>query len=240
MSTNRFFTGIILVIGCAAVLSAQPERSQGLLVETGKFSFATAKAGDTVQVIADRVGADPVAVAKLNGLLPNSILGAGRTIKIPRPLTVCRKSLPESPELRGLKLGMSKSDLVALLRPEVRNSFESLQSAPDYYFIDRSRFDGMRRLNVEFFAGKVSLLTIQYGPGVEWDSDEEFVGVVSEKFGLPANGWERDSTSYVMNCGDFQIEAKRNEINLVDLTATKSKSESDRIATEQKKKAFKP
>lgn len=42
-----------------------------------------AVAGDTVAKLAVRNGADPAEVAKYNGLLPNSVLGAGREIKIP-------------------------------------------------------------------------------------------------------------------------------------------------------------
>lgn len=42
-----------------------------------------AQAGDTVSKLAVRIGADPTEVAKYNGLLPNSVLGAGREIKIP-------------------------------------------------------------------------------------------------------------------------------------------------------------
>ncbi|MEO5859240.1 MAG: transglycosylase SLT domain-containing protein [Pyrinomonadaceae bacterium] len=42
-----------------------------------------AQAGDTVSKLAVRNGADPTEVAKYNGLLPNSVLGAGREIKIP-------------------------------------------------------------------------------------------------------------------------------------------------------------
>ncbi len=42
-----------------------------------------AQAGDTVAKLANRHGADPVEVAKYNGLLPNSVLGSGREIKIP-------------------------------------------------------------------------------------------------------------------------------------------------------------
>lgn len=44
-----------------------------------------ARAGDTVAKLAAREKADPVEVAKYNGLLPNSVLGAGREIKIPTP-----------------------------------------------------------------------------------------------------------------------------------------------------------
>jgi len=43
-----------------------------------------AQAGDTVAKLATRHNADPVEVAKYNGLLPNSVLGAGREIKLPQ------------------------------------------------------------------------------------------------------------------------------------------------------------
>lgn len=42
-----------------------------------------AQAGDTVAKVAARYNANPTDVAKYNGLLPNSVLGAGREIKIP-------------------------------------------------------------------------------------------------------------------------------------------------------------
>jgi len=42
-----------------------------------------AQSGDTVAKLATRYGKDATEVAKYNGLLPNSVLGAGREIKIP-------------------------------------------------------------------------------------------------------------------------------------------------------------
>jgi LysM repeat protein len=42
-----------------------------------------AQSGDTVSKVATRHGADPTDVAKYNGLLVNSVLHAGREIKIP-------------------------------------------------------------------------------------------------------------------------------------------------------------
>lgn len=42
-----------------------------------------AQAGDTVAKLATRHNANPTEVAKYNGLLPNSVLGAGREIKLP-------------------------------------------------------------------------------------------------------------------------------------------------------------
>lgn len=49
----------------------------------GNMKVVKAQAGDTVAKVATRHGADPTEVAKYNGLLPNSVLGAGREIKIP-------------------------------------------------------------------------------------------------------------------------------------------------------------
>jgi LysM repeat protein len=43
-----------------------------------------AQAGDTVAKLATRHNVDPVEVAKYNGLLTNSVLGAGREIKLPQ------------------------------------------------------------------------------------------------------------------------------------------------------------
>lgn len=60
-------------------------RPSSLPVSAGSANVKVVKAqaGDTVAKLATRNGADPTEVAKYNGLLPNSVLGAGREIKIP-------------------------------------------------------------------------------------------------------------------------------------------------------------
>jgi LysM repeat protein len=50
---------------------------------TSGVKVVKALAGDTVAKLAAREKADATEVAKFNGLLPNSVLGAGREIKIP-------------------------------------------------------------------------------------------------------------------------------------------------------------
>ncbi|HEX8289277.1 MAG TPA: transglycosylase SLT domain-containing protein [Pyrinomonadaceae bacterium] len=51
--------------------------------QTSNVKVVKAQAGDTVAKVAARAGADATEVAKFNGLLPNSVLPAGREIKIP-------------------------------------------------------------------------------------------------------------------------------------------------------------
>jgi LysM repeat protein len=52
---------------------------------TGNVRIVKAQHGDTVAKIAARAGANATEVAKFNGLLPESVLPAGREIKIPTP-----------------------------------------------------------------------------------------------------------------------------------------------------------
>jgi len=52
-------------------------------VTSSGVKVVKAQAGDTIAKLATRNNADPTEVAKFNGLLPNSVLGAGREIKIP-------------------------------------------------------------------------------------------------------------------------------------------------------------
>ncbi|MEO6050095.1 MAG: transglycosylase SLT domain-containing protein [Pyrinomonadaceae bacterium] len=64
------------------IVYSRPTSSGNSTVPNG-VKVVKAKAGDTVQKVAERNNANPTEVAKFNGLLPNSVLGAGREIKIP-------------------------------------------------------------------------------------------------------------------------------------------------------------
>jgi len=64
------------------IVYARPA-SQANSSATSGVRVVKAQSGDTVAKVATRYNADPTEVAKYNGLLPNSVLGAGREIKIP-------------------------------------------------------------------------------------------------------------------------------------------------------------
>lgn len=61
---------------------SRPTNAAVAMVPNG-VKVVKARSGDTVQKVAERNNANAVEVAKFNGLLPNSVLGAGREIKIP-------------------------------------------------------------------------------------------------------------------------------------------------------------
>ena len=66
----------------STIVYQRPTNSGAATVASG-IKVVKAKAGDTVQKVAERYNANATEVAKYNGLLPNSVLGAGREIKIP-------------------------------------------------------------------------------------------------------------------------------------------------------------
>ena len=67
----------------AATTYSRPTTTSAATPVASNVKVVKAQAGDTVAKLATRHSADPTEVAKYNGLLPNSVLGAGREIKIP-------------------------------------------------------------------------------------------------------------------------------------------------------------
>jgi len=65
-----------------SIVYSRPTNINTSLVASN-IKVVKAKAGDTVQKVAERYNANATEVAKYNGLLPSSVLGAGREIKIP-------------------------------------------------------------------------------------------------------------------------------------------------------------
>ena len=207
--------------------------------------YIVASAGETVSELAVRYGFDPIEIARLNGLLPNSVLGACRQIRTPtgyqpefgKP-TACSAKLDESPVIREvIKLGMPKETFVKYFDPEM-------------FYIPRfepgSRFSGIRSIAPTFYEDELLSLRVRYEPGVDWDGDAEFAFVIATEFKLPVPAWRsRGSISgFAMTCGGFTMLASENEIEVRDDIASKRRAKIDaetRAAeADRKKKAFKP
>ncbi|MCY3877700.1 MAG: M23 family metallopeptidase [Rhodobacteraceae bacterium] len=52
-------------------------------VETNPVHYIIAQAGDTARIIAERIGADSILVAELNGVFPDAPLAEGRLVQVP-------------------------------------------------------------------------------------------------------------------------------------------------------------
>ena len=79
---GKVFVPVVAGNRVAATSYSRPSSGAPALVASN-IRVVKAQAGDTVAKLASRHNADPTEVAKYNGLLPNSVLGAGREIKLP-------------------------------------------------------------------------------------------------------------------------------------------------------------
>ncbi len=74
---------IVPVKGNGVTSTSYSRPTNALATAAPGVKVVKARAGDTVQKVAERNNANATEVAKFNGLLPNSVLPAGREIKIP-------------------------------------------------------------------------------------------------------------------------------------------------------------
>jgi membrane-bound lytic murein transglycosylase D len=79
--TGKVFVPTNQVPGNRVAATAYSRPSTG--ARSSNVRVVKAQSGDTVAKLAERHGVDATELAKFNGLLPNSILGAGREIKLP-------------------------------------------------------------------------------------------------------------------------------------------------------------
>jgi hypothetical protein len=145
--------------------------------------------------------------------------------------TECTLTLDKSPTIRGLKLGMTAEQLLALFPGSSENSNAQLaidraQGYPhygvasisfqgEYYPGFKDRFAGIASINTTLFDGQVVELQINYagphslprGPG--WEKVDDFLAKLKEAFHLPdAKDWQyKSAVSKTLKCNGFEIHA---------------------------------
>lgn len=182
-----------------------------------------ARAGDTVTKLAAREKADPVEVAKYNGLLPNSVIGAGREIRIPAAQSgggsgrsvlrnidsfeaslqrqdfseICSGEL-DSPVIQQLKLGMTQSRVAAVLGKKLPlRSGSGIQQG-----LSSARLKnllGVSALDISFYKGRLLEIHVTYDNSIKWRDLKEFREAISSSTNLP-NAW---STTNLTDMSSF-------------------------------------
>ncbi len=122
---------------------------------------ARSKAGDTIATVSARNNADPVAVAKFNGLLPNTKLPNGKMIKI--PVKAIAGSMAESVDLTdGHLCGVDRKFVTSatLTGTVVKRQFASDELHLNGIVI-RDRKDERQFVNIddEYLADQTGMLT---------------------------------------------------------------------------------
>jgi hypothetical protein len=139
--------------------------------------------------------------------------------------------LPQAPELRGFRLGMTPeqaktrvpqiafgpTDEFGLSKTSINPDFDSR--------IDKTNFEDVRTLSLEFLDGRVTSLWLGYENSFKWKSTDEFVKGISRSLGVP-NEWAAKGRARQLKCADFELSvsliAGGPSLRIVDLPAAET------------------
>jgi len=185
------------------------------------------------------------------------VQGAGQ----PRPQSPCALTEATSPSVRGVRLGMSTDQLVALFpgstrRREFREAVERVKASASgetaYLSFDHSdssgdSLDGVGSVSVGLNKGRVMEFTFTY-LGPTWRNVDEWVARLSESMKLPgARSWvvgPHETPNKVLSCNGIEIEAAiqggGGSITIRNTEYVKGGEQVRNPTEEKKRREFKP
>jgi hypothetical protein len=166
-------------------------------------------------------------------LLTLTTLTFGQAAK-PAP---CELTIAQSPEVRGLKLGMAEADLK-----------KKLGGNPDpivtrYDLNKLSGFDSVQSIGWELYRTRLMRLDVTYDDSIIWNSGAEFAEALSGPLSLPQSSWRfAGPFNADLDCKEFtvSIDSKMRRVRLFDKTTQAAMKEDEKQKQADKKKAFKP
>ena len=192
-------------------------------------------------------------------LLLAIVMGSSSVVAAQTPITAagdCKLTVAQAPAIRGLRLGMTIDQTLALFPSAQADSDVRGQLGGDYFgsqsayvhpaeYEAKEKFVGVNFINLSFLDGRLTNFSINY-KGPEWKSDEQFAASVAEALNLPGVGsWKPIPNGLALSCEGFRIGVLRtgaNSISVNDLRVDVRKIVNDRaeVAREQARRAFKP
>jgi hypothetical protein len=161
-----------------------------------------------------------------------------------RAQAACTMTLAQSPVVNGLRLGMTRDEVLALfpgIRADKEVSAELSQPAntlgvsglsirPDRY-ASKAKFAGVSQITLQMLDGRVSNMHVGYN-GPEWKHVDDFLAKFVEGKKLPApHAWEpyvgMDTQLKILKCKGFEVSVfaggksvhNINYVQMVDLEA---------------------
>ena len=172
----------------------------------------------------------------------------------------CRLSESDAPQIRGVRLGMSAEQVVALFpastkRKEIKDSLEkakapggdlvflTLQSGDD----EKRRLEDVAGLSIGLYKNRVVEVSIQY-IGPHWKDVDEWITKLSETFKLPsANAWREgpdENPNKVLTCNGIEINAAiqggGGSLRIRNTEALRAAPDRTKAADETRKREYKP
>ncbi len=163
----------------------------------------------------------------------------------------CVQRISEFPALRGLKLNMTRSDLMKVYPLASANRPEDERGVITMFVIKGQIVEdelkrNVRGIAVELMDDNVKVISIMYDDSVKWVALPKFVESLSESLNVPAKYWESDSSGLyaTATCSDFTLAAMllSNEVSL----SVQAKGyqgiikQREKDIEERKRKSFKP
>lgn len=177
------------------------------------------------------------------------------------PTQKCSLTRAQSPEIRGIRLGMTAEQLLALFPDEYNrrriNEAIDWSKRPKSYGVGRfdlgsftqvpdPKFAGVNYITVEMLDERVTSFHISYR-GPEWNSVDQFVAKLSETLRLPTASWEPPAGSQQsLKCDGFVVDAfvssesLQNGVRVQDTSVNGVVSERRQTAKDKERQAFKP
>jgi hypothetical protein len=137
----------------------------------------------------------------------------------------CDLTLKDSPQIRGLKLGMPRDEADAIIpsdRVKVINSSDII-AYPQYS--NARGFETVYQISAEFLENRLSALEIVYDEeDVKWKNAKQFADALSANFNIPTRFWKynaRNASVAEMQCREFsiKIDSAANELSLEKINA---------------------
>ena len=168
----------------------------------------------------------------------------------------CKMTFARAPEIRGLRLGMTIDQALAVFPGSQADSALQARLAKDnfgeqYTSVDPAKYDSKEKfidvngITLSFLDARLFYFSIWY-KGPEWKSDEQFAARVAEALNLPGVGsWKHAPNVLQLACDGFLLSVMStgsNTIALQDVRMDVAKIVNDRaeIPKEKARRAFKP
>jgi hypothetical protein len=136
--------------------------------------------------------------------------------------------LPQAPELRGFRLGMTPEQVKARVPQVVFGRTDDLGVSktsinPDFDpRIDKTNFADVRTVSLDFLDGRVTALWIGFENTFKWKSVDEFVKGISPALSVSGE-WSAKGRTQQLRCADFELSvgmiAGGPSLRIVDLAA---------------------
>ena len=153
---------------------------------------------------------------------------AGLAMAQERTCTAKLAGLPQVPELRGFRLGMTpeqvkarvpqvafgRTDDLGVSKTSINPGFDSR--------MDKESFADVRTVSLDFLDGRLTQLWIGFEDSFKWKTVDEFVKGISQAFSVPEE-WSTKGRGRQLQCADFALSvssiAGGPSLRIVDSTA---------------------